>query len=119
MAERRYIDRDSLSIARSEPPRPRAILLDNGDVMVPAADGTMERVAVGAPDHAAWVARLQRESKGTASGTFWGIIVALLLPIVGVIVGIVMLARGRVGPGLAVLVATFVGFIVGLALLYG
>lgn len=47
----------------------------------------------------------------------WGIITGVLLPIIGVVIAIVLLARNQVGPGLAVLVTSGLGFMLALALL--
>ena len=47
----------------------------------------------------------------------WGIAAGLLLPIIGVVIAIVLLARDEIGPGLAVLVTSGLGFLLALALL--
>jgi hypothetical protein len=47
----------------------------------------------------------------------WGMVAGLLLPIVGVVIAIVLLARDEIGPGLAVLVTSGLGFVLALALL--
>jgi uncharacterized membrane protein YeaQ/YmgE (transglycosylase-associated protein family) len=46
----------------------------------------------------------------------WGIIAALLLPIVGAVIGIVLLARDEIGPGLAVLVTCVLGTVLAVAM---
>jgi hypothetical protein len=44
---------------------------------------------------------------------------AALLPIIGVIWGMVFLSRDRIGPGLGVITASGVAWIVWMAILYG
>lgn len=46
----------------------------------------------------------------------WGFVAAILVPIVGVVIAIVLLVRNQVGPGLAVLLTCFLGFALALAL---
>ncbi len=69
-------------------------------------------------DGRAWT-DLTREHKqgGVSALTFWGIIAGLLLPIVGAVIAIVLLARSQVGPGLAVLLTSGLGFVIALAYL--
>ena len=49
----------------------------------------------------------------------WWYVLALLLPIAGVIAGIYWLAKNEVGPGLALFATSFVGWMAGLVLLFG
>ncbi len=46
----------------------------------------------------------------------WGVIAGLLLPVVGLVIAIVLLVRGQVGPGLGVALASVLGVIAALAL---
>lgn len=48
--------------------------------------------------------------------TTWGIILGLLLPIAGAAIGVVLLARNRVGPGLACFGAAVLGVVIWLAI---
>lgn len=54
------------------------------------------------------------ERKGISG---WWFLASFLLPIVGFIAGIVFLAKGKVGPGLALWGTALLGAIIGLALL--
>lgn len=47
----------------------------------------------------------------------WGVIAGLLLPMIGLVIAIVLLVRGQVGPGLGVALASFLGLIAALALM--
>jgi hypothetical protein len=113
------------SIDRREDDRgvraPNPVILDNGDVLAPVKrfDGGYEmvRVPVGAAKHATWVAHAQGIQQPVI-GAGIGVLVAILLPIVGLVVSVVWLARGRTGAGVAVLVATLVGALLNFALLF-
>jgi hypothetical protein len=48
-----------------------------------------------------------------------GVLLALLFPILGFIVGVVLLIKNQIGPGLGVMALCPIGFILGLALLAG
>jgi hypothetical protein len=48
-----------------------------------------------------------------------GVALALLFPIVGFIIGVILLLKSRVGPGLGVIALCPVGVMIGLILLYG
>lgn len=60
--------------------------------------------------------RATRERRGDAL-TGWGIAAGLLMPAIGFVIAIVLLARGAVGPGLAVLLCCCVGMVLALAFL--
>jgi hypothetical protein len=49
----------------------------------------------------------------------WGILAGLLLPIVGVVIAIVLFVRNEIGPGLAALLASGLGFAIAIAYLGG
>jgi hypothetical protein len=57
------------------------------------------------------------DEPGGSRLAMWGVIAGLLLPIVGLVIAIVLLVRGQVGPGLGVTLASFVGMIAAVALL--
>lgn len=66
----------------------------------------------------AWTDETREHKQGGASTlAVWGIIAALLMPIIGVIIAIVLFVRNEVGPGLAALVASGLGFVIALAIL--
>lgn len=48
--------------------------------------------------------------------TWWAAAAAFLLPIAGIVIAIVLLARSEVGPGLAALLLSFLGMIAALAI---
>jgi hypothetical protein len=58
------------------------------------------------------------EVGGVRTGLLVGLILAtLLFPIVGIVAGIVYLARNKIGPGLAMLVTAVLGFFIAFLLL--
>jgi hypothetical protein len=104
------------------PEGPDPVVLDNGDVLVPTrAEGgefTMTRITVGEPDHARWLADVQRQANRASDGlVLAGFILALLLPVVGVVVGIVVAARRREGAGLLIVLLAVVCGVGGYVLL--
>ena len=98
-----------------EPRAPDPVLLDNGDVLVPTrgedGEAKMIRVAVGDDDHAYWLGEVQRQSRTASDGlVIAGFVLALLIPLIGLVVGLVVAAKERVGEGLLiVLVALATG----------
>ena len=63
-----------------------------------------------------WPPPGQKASTGNTLAV-WGVIAGLLMPIIGLVIAIVLLVRGQVGPGLGVVLASFLGMIGALALL--
>jgi hypothetical protein len=61
--------------------------------------------------------RPDRLARSGSSLMAWGIAAGLLLPIVGVVIGIVLLARDEIGPGLAVLVTCALGTVLAVTML--
>lgn len=64
----------------------------------------------------AWTEETRAHKEGSTL-VAWGFIAALLMPIIGAVIAIVLLARNQIGPGLAVLVASGLGFVIALAIL--
>lgn len=54
---------------------------------------------------------------GTSPLAIWGIIGGLLMPIIGLVIALILLARGQVGPGLAAILASCLGVFAALLLL--
>ena len=46
---------------------------------------------------------------------FWGIVAALIIPVVGWVIAVILFARSEIGPALAVLVASGIGVVLFLA----
>jgi hypothetical protein len=55
------------------------------------------------------------DMEGPDKLTIWGIILGVFLPIVGMLIGVVLLTRNKVGPGLACLATSCLGAVVWLA----
>lgn len=92
---------------RSLHPKPDAMVLDNGDILAPEGDAetgwTMRRIAVGEPDHAEWLAQVQQRGSGGGL-VVAGVIFAIIMPVIGFIIGVVLLAKNRVGAGIGVII---------------
>ncbi len=67
-----------------------------------------------------WTDEVRAHKAGGASSlAIWGIVAGLLLPIVGVVIAIVLFVRNEIGPGLAALLASGLGFVIASAYLGG
>jgi hypothetical protein len=93
---------------RSHHAKPDPVVLDNGDVLVPVGDPiagwTMRRVVVGDPAHAEWLSLIQHKRSGGGGLVAAGFIFAFLMPLIGFVIGIVLLAKNRTGEGIAIIV---------------
>lgn len=68
----------------------------------------------------AWTDHTREHGKSQVSPlAFWGIVAGLLLPILGVVIAIILFVRSEVGPGIGVLVASGLGFVIAAAYLAG
>lgn len=97
--------------------RPEPMILPNGDVLAPAEDGTMRRVPAGTEAHTAWVRHIQRHPRNSDETVWDDLLLALLIPIAGVVLAVVLLTRGRGSAAGAVLVTALLGAIVWLVAL--
>jgi hypothetical protein len=86
-------------------------LLANGDILVPIRDDngavTALRLEPGEEEHAAWLQHLQgTASSGDGDGGWIALsfVLAVLVPIAGILAGVIVLARGRGAQGAAIIV---------------